>query len=60
MLIIPDKSSRQNIMCDVTPVNDSVSSDGDFEPALDISLLPKVSIFHSLMKSCIGVVDFQM
>ena len=46
-------------MCDVTPVNDSVSSDGDFEPALDISLLPKVSIFHSL-KSCIRVVDFQM
>lgn len=29
-------------MCDVTPVNDSISSDGDFEPALDISLLPKV------------------
>jgi len=28
-------------MCDVTPVNDSLSSDGDFEPALDISLLPK-------------------
>ena len=44
MLIIPDKSSRQNTMCDVTPVNDSVSSDGDFEPALDISLLPKVNI----------------
>ena len=31
-------------MCDVTPVNDSISSDGDFEPALDISLLPKVNI----------------
>ena len=44
ILTIPDKSSHQNIMCDVTPVNDSISSDGDFEPALDISLLPKVNI----------------
>ena len=31
-------------MCDVVDVNDSLSSDGDFEPTLDISLLPKVRI----------------